>query len=208
MSLGQLESATVHLVRHGEVDNPRAVIYGRQPGYHLSERGHRQAEAAAARLAREDVGTVWASPLERAQETALVIAGRHHLGITTDGRLTESESSFANFGITWRAFLGSLLRSPRHWAKLANPLRPSWGESFADIRERMVAAVADAVGSAPGRGVVVVSHQTPIIVTRLALQRSKLPPWPFLGGCELGSITTLVIEAGSIASSSYFRSVT
>ena len=65
-----LLTCTLHLVRHGEVENPRGVIYGRLPGYNLSERGRRQAAAAARRLRDADLAAVWASPLERAQETA------------------------------------------------------------------------------------------------------------------------------------------
>ncbi|HEV3068841.1 MAG TPA: histidine phosphatase family protein, partial [Streptosporangiaceae bacterium] len=33
------DTTVVHLLRHGEVDNPRGIIYGRLPGYHLSANG-------------------------------------------------------------------------------------------------------------------------------------------------------------------------
>ncbi|MGH2701497.1 MAG: histidine phosphatase family protein, partial [Actinomycetota bacterium] len=82
MSIDTL-SGTVHLVRHGEVENPKGVIYGRLPGYNLSERGQRQAEAAGRHLRDADVRAVWASPLERAQETAEAIAVHHGVEVTT-----------------------------------------------------------------------------------------------------------------------------
>lgn len=113
----------MHLVRHGEVANPTGVIYGRLPGYNLSERGRRQAEAAAERLANEDIGAVWASPLERAQETAGAIAARHGIEIATDDRLLESGSTLQ--GIS-RNVVGVLI-SPKRWWSLRNPMRPSWG---------------------------------------------------------------------------------
>ncbi|MEA2498815.1 MAG: hypothetical protein QOH26_1220, partial [Actinomycetota bacterium] len=97
----------VHLVRHGEVENPKGVIYGRLPGYHLSERGKLQAAAAAERLEDEAVGVVWASPLERAQETAAAIAERHDVTIVTDDRLIESDSTLEGVGRSARAFLSN-----------------------------------------------------------------------------------------------------
>ncbi|MGH2820699.1 MAG: histidine phosphatase family protein, partial [Actinomycetota bacterium] len=130
----------VHLVRHGEVENPRGIIYGRLPGYNLSERGQRQAGAAADRLAGERIGAVWSSPLERAQETAAAIASPHALEVVTDDRITETETTLEGFTRSLFAFF----RSPRHWWHFRNPMRPSWGESFADIRIRMMAAVGEA----------------------------------------------------------------
>lgn len=197
-------TATVHLVRHGEVENPGGIIYGRLPGFHLSERGRAQARAAAERLATATVGAVWSSPLERALETASEIAGRHGLEITMDERLLESVNTFEGFKTSVRGFATRLTRSPRHWWSLRNPLKPSWGETFAQIRERMQAAVSDAVSAADGNDAVIVSHQTPIIVARLALAGRRIPPWLGLTPCERGSVTTLVLDGGRAVSAAYF----
>jgi len=187
---------TIHLVRHGEVENPKGIIYGRLPGFHLSERGQRQAQAAARHLADADIGAIWASPLERAQETATPIAVAHGLEITTDDRLLESVNSFEGFGRTAYA----LLRNPRNWWHFRNPMKPSWGESFRDIAARMTAAIGDAIATSGGREVVVVSHQTPTVVARNALARRRMPPWlPFVP-CQTGSITTLILENGVLES--------
>lgn len=193
-------NATVHLVRHGEVENPKGVIYGRMPGYHLSERGRRQAQAAAERLADRDIGTLWASPLERAQETAEAIAAPHGLDIVTDERLIESGTTLEGVGKTMIA----LARSPRTWWALRNPWKPSWGETFAEIRIRVLGAISEAVALAGDREVVVVSHQTPVLVARMALSKRRGPPW--LGGapCTTGSITSLVIENDAVVSADYF----
>lgn len=191
---------TVHLVRHGQVENPKGVIYGRLPGYHLSERGVRQARAAAQRLADADLAAVWASPLERAQETAAEIARPHGLEIVTDDRLIESGNTFEGVGRTiWHLF-----SNPAHWWRFRNPLKPSWGESFAEIRVRMMSAVTDAVSGAGGREVALVSHQTPVIVARLALARRRVPPWLAGAPCETGSVSTLVLEDGAVLAASYF----
>jgi broad specificity phosphatase PhoE len=191
---------TVHLVRHGEVENPKGVIYGRLPGYHLSERGQRQARAAAQHLARANLATVWASPLERAQETATEIARPHGLEVVTDERLIESGSTFEGVGRT----IWHLVSNPAHWWRFRNPLRPSWGESFREIRSRMMGAVTEAAAGAEGREVVIVSHQTPVLVARLALARRRVPPWLAGSPCETGSVTSLELENGVVLSASYF----
>ena len=67
-------------MRHGEVHNPERILYGRLPGYHLSDRGRRQAQAVADSLADNDIVAVVASPLQRAQETAAPIARRTPAG--------------------------------------------------------------------------------------------------------------------------------
>ena len=86
------ETTTVHVMRHGEVHNPKGVLYGRLEGYGLSDRGRAQAEAVADALADHDIVLVVASPLQRAQETAAPIAARHGLDVATDPDLIESEN--------------------------------------------------------------------------------------------------------------------
>ena len=68
------EKTVVHLLRHGEVNNPTGVVYGRLPGYHLSDRGRLMAVAAARFFAERPVVSVFSSPLQRAQETAAPVA--------------------------------------------------------------------------------------------------------------------------------------
>jgi broad specificity phosphatase PhoE len=193
-------SQTIHLVRHGQVENPKGVLYGRLPGFHLSAVGRQQAEAAAERLADADIGVIWASPLERAQETAAAIAARHSVAIVTDDRLIESGNEFE--GKT-RDVL-RIVANPANWWRLRNPTTPSWGESFKEIKARVLAAIEDAVASANGREVVIVSHQTPVLVARLGLARRRVPPWLALTPCQTGSITTVVLEGQTVLSASYF----
>ena len=121
------ETTVVHLLRHGEVFNPEKVLYGRLPGYRLSETGEAMALAAAEWLADKDLTRVVSSPLERAQQTAAPIAGKLALPIDVDDRLIEAGNAFEGL----RVGVGDgTLRSPQHWWKLRNPLRPSWGEPY------------------------------------------------------------------------------
>ena len=118
----------------------------------------------------------------------------------TDERLVESDTTLEGLGRKLTTFM----RSPSTWWSLRNPWRPSWGESFKEIRDRMLPAIKEAAGSSQGREVVVVSHQTPIIVARLSLVHSRMPPWMGLTPCATGSITTLVLEGERVVSTTYF----
>ncbi|MDQ6642230.1 MAG: histidine phosphatase family protein, partial [Actinomycetota bacterium] len=91
----------VHLLRHGEVHNPEGVLYGRMPGYLLSERGVRMAERVAERIGDRDITHLRASPLERAQQTAQPMAKATGLEVQTDERLVESGNVFEGerFGV-------------------------------------------------------------------------------------------------------------
>ncbi len=193
-------NGTVHLVRHGKVENPKNVIYGRLPGFHLSELGIRQAEAAADRLAGRDIGAVWSSPLERARETAGLIAKPHGLTIKVDDRLIESGTTLEGIGRTF----GSFVKSPRSWWNIRNPWKPSWGESFGEIRARVLEVLEESLKESGGREVVIVSHQTPVQVARLALVRRNLPPWLGFAPCVTGSVSTLTVEDGRVLEASYF----
>lgn len=190
----------VHLMRHGEVHNPGGVLYGRIPGYRLSERGVAMAERVAEHLADADVAAVVASPLQRAQETATPIARSHGLELATDDRLIESGNVFE--GLTIGVGDGAL-SSPRHWKHLWNPLRPSWGEAYREIARRMLAAVEDARDLAPGREVVCVSHQLPIWTARSAAEGRRLWHDPRRRQCGLASLTSFTYDGDRLVGVGY-----
>ncbi len=182
---------TVHLVRHGEVENPTGVLYGRMPGFVLSELGRRQALIVAEHLAGHDVTHVVASPLERAQQTAAPITDSHRLTLDTDEQLIEADNTFEG----QRVSVGDgALRSPRHWPQLRNPFVPSWGEPYMQIARRMLAAVYRARARAEGHEAVCVSHQLPIWTLRRFLEGRRLWHDPRRRQCSLASLTSLRFE--------------
>jgi broad specificity phosphatase PhoE len=193
-------SAIVHLVRHGEVDNPHGVLYGRIPGYHLSEAGRLMAKSAADFLAGRDVTVIRSSPLERALETAEPIAAEFGLPIEVDDRLIEPWNHFEGmrFGVGDGA-----LRQPRHWVHLRNPFRPSWGEPYYEVVGRVMAAVRDAAQAAEGHEAVCVSHQLPIWVARRAVEGRRLWHDPRRRQCALGSVTSLTFSGDKVTSVRY-----
>ena len=199
-------ATTVHLLRHGEVHNPDGLLYGRLPGYRLSERGQQMAELVARTLAgeqdapRRDVVVVTASPLQRAQETAEPIAAAFGLAVGTDDRLVEAANHFQ--GMKFGVGDGSL-RHPGHWPHLRNPFRPSWGEPYVEQVDRMLAAVDAARVAARGHEAVLVSHQLPIWVTRLALENRRLWHDPRRRQCSLASLTSLRFEDDALVGVGY-----
>ncbi len=184
---------TVHVMRHGEVFNPEKVLYGRLPGYHLSDRGRAQAQAAADWLASHDVTHIVASPLERAQETAAPIADKHGLVVDTDDDLIESWNQFEGKRV---APGDGALRDPRNWPRLRNPMTPSWGEPYDEVATRMTAALHRARLKSEGHEAVCVSHQLPVETLRRAMTGRRLAhlPLPHSRLCNLSSITSFVFD--------------
>ncbi len=197
---GQAQKTIVHLVRHGEVANPGGILYGRLPGFNLSEDGQMMAKAAAGFMAGRDVTVLRSSPLERAVQTAEPIAAQLGLPIEIDERLIEPWNHFE--GLNVGVGDGSL-RSPRHWIYLRNPFKPSWGEPYKQVAARVLAAATDAAREARGREAVCVSHQLPIWVTRRQAEGRPLWHDPRRRQCALGSVTSLTFTGDRLMSVSY-----
>ncbi len=192
----------VHVVRHGEVDNPEGVLYGRLANFHLTGRGRQMADLVAEHLAGEPVTTLRTSPLERARETMAPIAAKFpEVELVIDDRLIEADSLFQGkvFGHNNKALL-----DPRNWWLLRNPLRPSWGEPYRDIAHRMHAALNDAAFAAgEGGAAVLVSHQSPIWTLRCFVEGRSLVQLPTKRQCTLGSVTSFHFTDGRISDVTY-----
>ena len=181
----------IHLVRHGEVNNPDSVIYGRMEGFGLSARGHAMADRLVGRLAGRDITRVVTSPLLRARQTAAPLAQHLGLPVRVDDLLTEARSAFEGRRMTMN--LASLIR-PSVWSALYNPFRPSWGEPYIDVANRMNTALHHLRDAALGHEAVAVSHQMPIWTLRRASQGQRLWHNPRNRQCDLASITTFRFE--------------
>ncbi|MDP9417879.1 MAG: histidine phosphatase family protein [Actinomycetota bacterium] len=194
------DSTVVHLLRHGEVHNPQGVLYGRLPGYHLSELGQRMAERVAEAVKHRDITVVVASPLERAQETARPTAAALGLEVGRDDRIIEAGNCFE--GKTFGVGDGSL-RRPATWRYLYNPFRPSWGEPYKRIVARMLAAMATARDAARGHEALLVSHQLPIWIVRSAVEGRRLWHDPRQRQCSLASLTSFTYAGDEIVGVGY-----
>lgn len=176
----------LHLVRHGEVENPDGVLYGRMPNFVLSARGEQMAQAAANELAAagRPVKRLVSSPLERAQQSAAPISDAFGLEIEIDDRIIEPTNMFEGT-VGKRSF-----RNPRNWYRFRNPMKPSWGEPYVSIVQRVKHAMDDAWQNTPEGDIVMVSHQAVIWAAHRDVSNEPLFHNPAKRRCELSSITT------------------
>ena len=143
-----MPTTTIHFVRHGKVYNPNHLLYERLPGFHLSDRGMRMAQATGAYIAADPklntVAAVYSSPLERTRETAGAILdalnpvragrGEEPLELITDPRVIEAGNEFRGKRIGHGK--GALWRDG-NWKLVLNLWKPSWGEPYRHIAERV-----------------------------------------------------------------------
>jgi probable phosphoglycerate mutase len=180
----------VLLVRHGQTATTGRVLPGRAPGLHLSDEGRRQADAAAQRIARlERVAAVYASPLERARETALPIARARGLALRIERGLLELD-----VGRWTGSRLDRVSKRPEWSAVQRYPsgFRFPEGESFVEMQARITAAVTRLVERHRGGVVVAVSHADPI---KAALAQAL--------GMHLDLFQRLAVAPGSITTIAY-----
>lgn len=151
---------TVLFVRHGKTPTTGSVLPGRAPGLHLAEAGRTQAEAVAKRIAAlPRVDAVYASPMERARETAAPIARARKLRVRTERGLIECD-----FG-EWTGQDLKVLAKKSEWQtvqRYPSGFRFPGGESFSEMHTRITDAVARKVADHPGGTIVCVSHADPI----------------------------------------------
>ncbi|MFP5416107.1 MAG: histidine phosphatase family protein [Actinomycetes bacterium] len=197
-----MQPTIVHVCRHGQVENPDHILYGRLPGYHLSDLGKRMAQRLADYFADEPIAHLRVSPLQRAQETMAPIAAAHpHLEVVEDHRITEASNVFEgrHFGR-----YNQRLLLPQNWWHFRNPLRPSWGEPNVDVARRMRAALGDAAASVPPGGqAVLVAHQLPIYVARLDAEGRSLVHNPANRECRQASVTSFHYLSGRVVKVEY-----
>ncbi len=174
-------------MRHGEVHNPQRVLYGRLPGYGLSDHGRRMARSAAEHvrgLGRDRVGALIASPLQRTRESAEPFTELFGLEPVIDERVIEPTNVFEG------RRMKRALMNPLNWRHLVRPSVPSWGEPYASIAGRMQEAMDAAWQTADAGDVVIVSHQAPIWITHLAIAGESLRHDPRTRRCALSSVTS------------------
>ena len=194
----------MHLLRHGKVQNPGNILYGRLPGFRLAESGRAMAQGVAEYLSGTDLTYLAASSLQRAQETAAPIAAGFGLTVVTDDRIIEAANEFEGHAF---GFNRQTLGRPQTWVKLRDPRLPSWGEPYLQIAHRMLAAIYAAVQDADGHEAVLVSHQLPIVTARRYLDGKRLWHDPRQRECAVASLTSLSFADGVFTGAAYTEPV-
>lgn len=184
---------TIHLVRHAEKAAPENVLSGRTPGIALTARGRAQAEALARHFAAHTPAAVYASPLDRAQETADAIAGACALEVRTDARFQEFD-----FG-EWTGRTFAQLQADPRWTLFNEHRslgRAPGGESMLQVQARFVAGLSDLVEQHAGATLVVASHADPIRAAVMYFVGCPVDAWSRFD-IDLASITTLRFGDGA-----------
>jgi broad specificity phosphatase PhoE len=150
-------------IRHAEVENPEGLVYGRLAGFHLSPAGREASERLGALLASAPVAAVYASPLERAQETAEALAAPHGLPVRTDPRLIEWVADAAWQGRPWK----ELIASPEYRRVTGDPIHNAPLDPLDRVGERVMAWAEDAEAGHPEGMVLGVSHESPLVAAYL-----------------------------------------
>jgi broad specificity phosphatase PhoE len=152
-------------IRHAHVWNPDGVVYARLPGFHLSEQGREDAGEVAAALASAPISAVYASPLERAVETAEILAGPHRLTVLTDDRLAEWA-----FWVRWQGLPWTRIREqePELLDLYADdPASLSFDEPLQAAAERVMDWARHAETGHPEGLVLGVTHEAPLVAALL-----------------------------------------
>lgn len=147
--------STIYLLRHAIHGLIGRTLVGRTPGVALSNEGLRQSRCLAEQLSSAPIRAIYASPLERAQQTAAPLAERLGLKVETEAALNEVDvGEWTGLGFDelsreplWRSF--NLYRSGT---------RPPGGETMLDVQARVVGFLDALRRRHPEEHVAVVSH--------------------------------------------------
>ncbi len=148
------------LVRHAVNDWVGKRLAGWTPGVHLNERGQAQAAALGQRLAGMKIGAIYASPLDRAQETAAAIA-QHHEGLAVQTAEGLGEARCGD----WTGQAIEDLAKTDAWRQVQfapSAFRFPNGESMREIQTRMLACLEELAAAHPGETIIAVGHSDPI----------------------------------------------
>jgi alpha-ribazole phosphatase len=179
LALGEGAGAEVWLVRHGETQWNRDQRIQGHLDVELTERGREQARRLAAWMAAERLDAVYSSDLQRARETAEILAAGRAQPVTIEPRFRES--GFGVFqGLTTAEIAERFPEAFQAWRADALRHRPPGGETLEDLWERCYAALREHLPKHPGGRVAVVAHGGPVRVMTCALLGLPLAVYPKL----------------------------
>lgn len=188
-------------LRHAAVENPERLVYARLPGFHLSEEGLAATRSLAASLGSTKLSAVYASPLERAAETAAILASPHGLEVRTDDRLLEWSFWVRWQGLPWsrvRERDPDLLRTYGEDPELASPEDP-----LRNAGERILEWAAEAEARHPQGLVIGVTHEAPLLAALLIGSGRQISDYhsfnlPHLGCVRLRPGPAEVVEVADL----------
>jgi broad specificity phosphatase PhoE len=181
----------IHFVRHGLVENPSSIRYGRLPGIHLNEEGRRHIESLGAFFIKRSIRTIYASPLERTQQTATLLGlALPTVPIILDARLLEVK-------------IPPKFEGKSDHLGFSYPIKPAReAETPNQILDRMAAFVEEKVIAFHDQEIIAVSHGDPIALYRSQAvfgdDKTINDPYP-----NYGSISSFVYRGLDVVESWY-----
>ncbi|MDA7952034.1 MAG: histidine phosphatase family protein [Pirellulaceae bacterium] len=150
----------LYLVRHGATDNNLAnppILQGRNMDVPLSEQGREQSRLTADLLANFPLSRFYSSPLQRANETAQIIATPHDQSVETNEELTEVD--VGNWeGRDWKEIAKTDSEAYRLFQEDCSEYPYLGGETFLDVQKRVVPTILEIMQSNLGRAILIAGH--------------------------------------------------
>jgi len=186
-----MKPTTVYFVRHGEVYNPKDIVYLRTPRFRLSERGRQEVETTALFLRPEPIRMIYSSPMLRARQTAAIIQNYHpDAPVRISKYINELRSSFQ--GVT-RGEMDAL-----SWNFYDNRQQPT-DESREDVLARVQRQIRLTLRRNAGEAVVWVAHGDIVIIATLWAKEQPLSALSSYKGANYishASVTKFVFVPG------------
>jgi len=197
--------ARIFLVRHGNVQNPRHIIYGYLP-LPLSGRGRAEIRKAGLFLKKQNITAVFASPQKRAQESADIISriiSKGKIKIKTETGLRESEFGRYTQGATAQMLKTKYAKAMRLYTRQPAKIKVG-GENFAKMAKRFLRVVALGIKKYPGENIVFVSHRDPILAALLKLSKRNFNDLHKVKGvCGTGSVCEIWFNGKKLINKTY-----
>jgi broad specificity phosphatase PhoE len=196
-----VSTTTCYLARHCDVANPEGVLYGHLPNFPLSAKGRRQATVMGRYLAEAGVRAIYTSPLERAQETAVVLASELSPPPPVLTRPGLVEAEFGRY-LQGTPFKDVVWRKPRWWVHMVWPGLVPGDESMAAMAARVGGVIQDGVREHSGGAFVCVSHGDPIQAF-WATSEGRLPWALHRLQCAKGGLLELHYQGSDLTAHTY-----
>ena len=182
---------TFFLIRHASCSGLGQTLWGRTPGICLNNTGEKQAQCLADRFKSTTLDAIYSSPLERALQTATVIAEITKLDVRTCDAANE-----INFG-EWTGRTFDELSNDERWRHFNNRRSMTMipgGESFMEVQNRIVKEIDTLALEHGDAHVAIISHAD---VIRAAIAYFSAIPIDLVERFEISpcSVSVVAVDA-------------
>lgn len=157
-----MKSSVIHFMRHGEVDNPKQVLYARLPGFGITPAARNLVADRVAEFLPQHIAYIYSSPLLRTRQTAAVLARGLAVKVRYSSRLIEIGSIYA--GVSLEEYYRSI-----QYRMYEQESIDRGHETIESVRKRMLLFVHTLLRQHQGETGIVISHADPILILKTAM---------------------------------------